>query len=410
MSEECIICGEQITTKVLLPCNHHNFCLKCFETMTKCYNEKKCPFCQREVTKHPLLTSTQLTDESTYDEVLNSKKYHYDTRNGYYYEKRENLIELMDLMKYHCRDCEFTTSSFVEMKKHLKAQHDKKFCNICFNAKRFLPCDLETYSLPELKEHSKHQHMKCSCCKCIEFDYNSLSKHMRENHFRCDVCAERGQIRWFPTVEAAQKHFQSCHFACKEKECVEQGFIVFGTRTELLLHQVNVHGANPSILHSEIEVHCHDCHCHDDCDTERKHQYESSKRLHAALIKEFTNDTSKCSVIEKLVKNVNAKRITVDQFAEQLNKEADKSYAKITIPVIAAITDFDIRSLVSKRLQGITDSKPTQPSLKTSEDSFPSLLSSTSIDPKPSWGKKVSFGINVGKSKGKGKKIVLSAF
>jgi hypothetical protein len=104
------------------------------------------------------------------------------------------------------------------------------------------------YTDPELKSHQK-QHPRCTLCRFCAFDAAVLAVHMREQHARCDICAPRGTIVWFTTIELLQLHLREAHFVCEDGECGGPLAVAFASRLELQLHRATVHGVEaPFVL------------------------------------------------------------------------------------------------------------------------------------------------------------------
>ena len=379
---ECLICGEPITVRILLPCNHTNFCVKCYETLALCYNERKCPFCQKEVTQDPIITHAP--ELESYEKESQKRRQH-DPNYHVYFDDRSDIALVAGFRRITCHDCNALCTSFGALKNHAAKEHKKQVCKICFDSKRFLPCDTELYTKNQFREHMK-LHPTCPCCPYVAFDHDTLTAHLRENHFRCDICAAAGKIVWFATLELIEVHFHEEHYACENPLCVMQGFIVFATKMELLMHQVNVHGADPSILDDvkddkdvstdpEVEVSPEEV---------RKKRSDAKRRLKAALRREFGDDKAKISNIEDLCYKVDHKRMSVGKFCDIYNKVAGEAASRLFVEVCAAIFTPDIRAKVVKELQGIRGC--TVPRSLSFEVDYPSLTpAQTPAPPSPQY-------------------------
>lgn len=391
---DCIICGDLITTRILLPCNHSSFCIKCYYTLLNCYNESKCPFCQKEVTSDPICSSKQ--DLEQYNvEIL--KHYQHDINHHVYFDNNSIIRQIASFKRITCPDCKSISMNFGSLENHVKKEHNKNVCRICFDSQRFLPSEISSYTNEEFNIHKK-LHPECTCCKTIAFDQDSLSKHMRENHFRCEICAKAGKILWFENIDLIQVHFHEYHYACENPLCVMQGFIVFATKAELLLHKVNVHDADPSILvedidnkpKMEIEV--------DEGPNRHERHRESKKRLFSNLKKEFNGNVRKCLDFQDLIYRVDNEMIPVEIFCQRIREFATQIVCDKLFPdIVASITHPDIRKEVVKKYQGVESTN-----LSKIDDEFPSFETAAKPEaPKPAPHKPQ-------KSKKKAKKIVLN--
>lgn len=347
---ECIICGNPITTRVLLPCNHSNFCLKCYETLVYCYNEAKCPFCQKEIESDPVCTANPHLDGY---EIERLKPYQHDQNFHIFFDDPEIICELDSYTRITCPDCHALFNNFSTLRSHVNEKHNKMVCKICFDSNRFLPSDISLYTREEFEIHKK-QHPKCSCCDHIAFDQDSLSKHMREAHFRCEICANAGKILWFPTIELIQVHFHEKHYACEDPLCVMQGFIVFSTKIEYLLHQINVHNADPSILNDQIE---------NKPQVEDQSDYPSFRARHTENMNRLLNKlNSEQNVNAKqllsLIEDVDKHNITADTFCSEIRKLLTNQISDKLFPdIVSVILAPKVRNEVVRSYQGIKEVK-----------------------------------------------------
>lgn len=342
---DCLICGDPIKRKILLPCNHCNFCLKCYETMVMCYNEKKCPFCQREVESDPIVSTSK--ELGSYEDEIKKRRPH-DEFYHVYYDSKEDIQEVSGFRKIVCCDCHTVCPNFQTLKGHTRKLHKKEPCEICFDSKCFLPCDTPLYDRQQLKEHMK-QHPKCPCCKHIAFDGNTLKKHLQENHFKCDICESLGKDMWFETIELIQVHFHTDHYACENPYCVEQGFIVFATKRELIQHQIEVHKALKSLLKK-----CKEEIPQEELDeTFAVRHMRTINRLKQSLKTYYPNDKNKANAIEKLISDLDKTVLTPDDFCDKYKTISGENASKLFVDVVAAISNPDTRALVVKNLDGI---------------------------------------------------------
>ena len=362
--DECIICGEPLKTRILLPCDHYNFCIKCFERLSLCYQDKKCPFCQREVTSDPIIThAKQLGTYAT--ESL--KRRQHDNFYHVFFDTKEDIKAVANLRKVTCQECGEMFNTFGQLKNHVEKTHKKQVCQICFESKRFLPCEATLYTKQQYRFHIP-QHPKCPVCKFVGFDQNILNVHMRENHFRCDICAAQGKESWFESLELIEVHFHTDHFACEDPMCVMQGFIVFATKTELLMHKIQVHGAKPSILNEAKDE--DEKEPKDDEDVHQRH-LDSKKKFKAATKREFAGQPKKSFDLENIIYQVDNRKISVSDFCEQYKKITGESADKLFVETVSIIFTPEIRAEVVKGLQGIRGC--TVPKMQEMKENFPTL-------------------------------------
>ena len=364
--EDCLICLEPLTRRVLLPCGHSPACLRCFVTYNLCYGKRICPFCQREINDDPIITDSSAN--STYGLEL-FKGYKHDTNFHFYFKDPAVIEELKSYQKFKCPKCGETLKNFKVLTQHLKS-HKMTTCKICYNAKRFLPSQTPVFAQNEIKKHLK-QHPKCPVCPFTAFDQSQLNEHMRENHFRCEICAEQGKILWFENLELLQVHLHSQHYACEDPLCVEQGFIAFATEFELQMHQINVHGAKiPLTLDFKEEAQQKEP---DFRNEHRKRINQAKKKLGQVLKSTLQNETDSQSVFT-LIQNLQNQKVSVHKFLKELNKICGESTDGLFCDVVAAIGNPRIRASVVKARQGIRPCRvPNSYSMPHMSQNYPTI-------------------------------------
>ncbi|OHT02882.1 Zinc finger, C2H2 type family protein [Tritrichomonas foetus] len=377
--EDCLICLEPMTRRVLLPCGHSPACLRCFITFNQCYGKRMCPFCQREISDDPIVTDSPVNMSYTTELFLD---YKHDHEFHVFYKNPAVIDELKQYSKFKCQTCGFNARNFNTLSNHLKA-HKLNTCKICHTANRFLPSQTPTYTQPEFKKHLK-QHPKCPVCPFIAFDQSGLSEHMRENHFRCDICAEQGKILWFENLDLIQVHFHTEHFACTDPMCVQQGFIVFATEVELQMHRMNVHD-DKTPIHLDFKE--------EKPKREPDYRAEHKKRIQAAkkklgnsLRNHLQNDNDKCQKVFNLLDKLQTKKISVHNFLKQFHAICGESADILFCDVVAAIGSAPIRSELVKARTGIRPCRlPNSYSLPMMEhkNDFPSIENEAQQRPPP---------------------------
>merc|ERR1719264_23568 len=125
-------------------------------------------------------------------------------------------------------------------------------CEICVDNRALMINEQKLFRPDELKRHIWHGdfdddgnvvflHPYCEFCDKHFYDEEKFIIHLRDTHFRCDFCTEAHNWRWYNTYENLQIHFNMSHYACKEQECIQKGFVVFRTNEELNAHINKTH-------------------------------------------------------------------------------------------------------------------------------------------------------------------------
>ena len=399
---ECIICLEEITRPILLPCNHSEVCIRCFMTMSQCYGVRMCPCCQATLTEDPIIADT-LHPTDYHVELF--KDYQHDTKFNVFYKDPAVLQDLEALMTFHCRVCHKEFSNFKQFSNHVGVHH-LRVCKICSRAHRALPSQVEIFNGSQFKKHMK-QHPTCPCCNFTAFDQTVLAEHMRENHFRCDVCAAEGKVLWFPSVDLIRVHFHECHFACEDPMCVDQGFIVFGTRMELQLHRIEVHG-DPAPAQLEFEP----TNPSNNEKNEHRERIKKARRdLSAMIASNFPGDRDKSKQMLSLVDGYQARKIKPKQFLKKIEEICGDKSDYVFCNVVAAIGDSRLRGLLVRERSGIRPCRvPTRTSSasKLTDEDFPELSPNPAPSPPPVQMQPPPE--RPGRKKGRQKKIVLASY
>ncbi|VDM29988.1 unnamed protein product [Toxocara canis] len=81
-------------------------------------------------------------------------------------------------------------------------------------------------------------HPLCLFCEKRFLDDEFRYKHLRKDHFFCQICDADGFSNYFfPEHKDLLRHYRKQHVICEEGECKQLG-IAFRTDTELKLHKV----------------------------------------------------------------------------------------------------------------------------------------------------------------------------
>ena len=74
------------------------------------------------------------------------------------------------------------------------------------------------------------------------FDDDHLYRHLRKEHYFCQICEnDGGHNIFYPKVEELYHHYRKKHHPCTEPDCLAMG-IVFKTDVELGVHKASEHG------------------------------------------------------------------------------------------------------------------------------------------------------------------------
>jgi hypothetical protein len=157
--------------------------------------------------------------------------------------------ELLGFQCGHCNDR--SSTSVVQLQKHLNILHKKQLCQVCIESGRFFVSELSRFSKNDLKHHiedgqpkeGRESHPLCHFCKPKRYyDEQQLYYHMIHDHFQCDVCRNIGDgNRFFQKYDNLKEHFHALHYPCEQKECVLNRYVVFESEIALKRHMATNH-------------------------------------------------------------------------------------------------------------------------------------------------------------------------
>lgn len=349
-AELCIICSEPLTHRVILPCGHDTACMECIARMNKCYSTRTCPFCQEEFASDPIILANP-NDKATYQEAA-QRNYKNDISNHITFSNATVRHEFNSLDKLKCQTCNITFKTFKLFSQHIGTEHNLVACKKCYSSHRFLLSQLPLFPKNAIQQHLKH-HPKCKLCSHMAFDDHELSEHMRENHFRCEICAKNDLIKWFGTAELLQLHSQQEHFICTQPECLRDGFIAFSSNFELHMHMMQYHNLEiPLEIDGSVENRGSNLPPREDAHLKRK---EAKTRLgRSAKMLLTKKDVDKLfEIISNFNKVPNRKRNQVSSFIKTYHEIAGESANALFCDVMATICDPEKRAELIKFENGI---------------------------------------------------------
>lgn len=126
-----------------------------------------------------------------------------------------------------------------------------RFSDLCIAHKKCFPHETQTFTTEDLRTHCRtgdkndssfKGHPECGFCKVRFYDSDALYDHCREKHEKCFICDRMGmRDQYFANYPALENHFNSEHFPCTEKDCLEKKFVVFGSNVDLQGHILKEH-------------------------------------------------------------------------------------------------------------------------------------------------------------------------
>lgn len=259
-AEVCFICASDVEHNAVAPCNHRT-CHICALRMRALYKTKDCVHCR---TPSPFVI---FTDNATknYEDFSDEDISNTDPNIGIRYESNDIQEDTLLLLRYNCPDstCDTACRGWPDLHRHVRSIHQKKMCDLCTRHKKVFTHEHELFADKELEKHMRKGddnpgaldqtgfkgHPLCSFCGQRFYGDDELFLHCREKHERCHVCdqlSNNGQPHYYVDYNSLSQHLRKDHFPCNEPECLEQKFIFFATEIDLKAHQLDVHGSTLS--------------------------------------------------------------------------------------------------------------------------------------------------------------------
>ncbi|KAH3899272.1 E3 ubiquitin-protein ligase HEL2 SCDLUD_004708 [Saccharomycodes ludwigii] len=254
--DTCIICTDELKYAALSPC-HHKTCHKCTFRQRALYNKNQCLVCRTE--NDNLIFTEQVskdyedfkgtTDFSNPETFTNNYNIHFTSK--------EVETATLQLLKYNCPFGDTGEKDFGSFKKyneHLKGQHDRTICMICAEHKNAFPSELPIFTHNQLRNHQVkgnsstgfNGHPLCAFCNKLRFyGDDELYRHMRDKHEKCHICnqIDPNNPQYFKNYDQLFEHFQSAHYVCTVRSCLDAKFVVFKTDLDLQAHIAKEHGS-----------------------------------------------------------------------------------------------------------------------------------------------------------------------
>jgi hypothetical protein len=252
---DCLICCQPSDVFGVGECRHP-VCMECCIRMRILGNSESCPQCRSPITLLYFVSAPESWDNFTIPtgDITHNDSAKYNIR-----FTSDYTVQCYDSYLAHsCQICaqngdkiEFAT--FGALRHHTAQTHQHQFCPICIEHLNILSKDRKTYLKNELDNHMKGTsnevsgqkgHPSCMFCPERFFDDDHLYRHLRKEHFFCQICEnEGGHNIFYPKVEELYKHYRLKHHPCTHPDCLAMG-IAFRTDVELGVHRASEHGGS----------------------------------------------------------------------------------------------------------------------------------------------------------------------
>lgn len=172
-------------------------------------------------------------------------------RYGIVFQNEEVKQKFNDLLVNICPLCEEAKATFDELKRHVRHNHERQYCDICVRNLKVFPQELRVYTRSELIVHRKtgdpdnrsyRGHPQCDFCNERYYDNDALLLHLRKNHFWCHFCEKDGKQEYYHNYDDLRSHFRNEHYLCEESECIHEKYTsVFRSDIDFQAHKLAKH-------------------------------------------------------------------------------------------------------------------------------------------------------------------------
>lgn len=209
----------------------------------------KCPFCNA-ICNIVILTDKQ---DSTF-ESFDLKKI-IEQQGGIFFENKaiQAQVEEYNMLKCPVIKCSDTTAyhGMQVLRRHLKDVHKRFYCDICLEHRTLTFKEQKLFTNAQLERHMKYGdvddeknviffHPYCKFCDRYFYDEDMIIKHIREDHYKCDLCDVDRKYFFFNKYENLERHYNMSHYLCQEELC-RKSHVVFRTSYELEHHMLKTH-------------------------------------------------------------------------------------------------------------------------------------------------------------------------
>uniref|UniRef100_A0A8R1TJB1 RING-type E3 ubiquitin transferase n=1 Tax=Onchocerca volvulus TaxID=6282 RepID=A0A8R1TJB1_ONCVO len=262
-STECDICCRESDLFAIGPCLHP-ICIECGIRLRILCGNETCPKCRTVI--DVLYFVPFPGDWSNYQiplqcvEHKDAVKHKIKLADEYVAKCYENYLS------HQCLLCEKkgekrVFETFAQLNQHVYMVHRFEFCDICVENLNLFTYERKFYSHLDLERHLEYGdsddksfkgHPQCLFCEKRFLDEEFRYRHLRKEHFFCQICDADGRSNYFFSEHKdLLSHYRAKHIICEEGECLHLG-IAFRTDTELKLHKSRDHAAGPQILNLDF--------------------------------------------------------------------------------------------------------------------------------------------------------------
>uniref|UniRef100_A0A915E7B0 RING-type domain-containing protein n=1 Tax=Ditylenchus dipsaci TaxID=166011 RepID=A0A915E7B0_9BILA len=252
-TKNCLICCQPSDLFGIGSCLHP-MCMECAIRVRILGESQACPQCRMQIDTLYFVQSPPFSGEFKVPKETVSFN---DAQNyGVKFETEYALECFKSYMSHKCSICcsrgeEMSFANFSGLHQHMSNVHQLSFCYLCSENVNVLTKDRKTYTKNNLLKHMNgegdqledgfHGHPKCLFCDQRFYDDEGQYKHLRKDHYFCQICdADGANNVFYKNHYELTRHYKRTHIPCDNRDCEAMG-IVFRTQMELNVHKAKQH-------------------------------------------------------------------------------------------------------------------------------------------------------------------------
>lgn len=242
----CVICADEIEFAAYTPCQHVT-CHRCALRQRVLYEKDVCLICRTP--NDVVLISDEINGQYGVKKGLVE-----DVNLKLSFNSESTKSQAMAILDLKCtiKNCNQPFDTIKDFTEHIREQHNRYICLICYNNKRAFIDELPLYHYKSLQNHQTMGdqkgfpgHPACKYCNKKRFySEDELSIHIRDNHERCFIC-DRDSLdiaNYYKNYDSLYEHFRINHYVCGVQSCLDKKFVVFRDDLDLTAHMLKEHG------------------------------------------------------------------------------------------------------------------------------------------------------------------------
>lgn len=249
-SQHCLICTEKIVYASYSACQHKT-CHKCCLRQRALYKRNLCLVCR--TANEDVIISPDI--DKDYNQFSPQNLPIFNDEFKIYFTDEQVCKDTLELLELKCsfKACGIHFDNFKDLQDHIKQDHNRYFCLLCYNNKKAFISELALYHYKSLQNHQTigdekgfKGHPACKhCVKKRFYSEDELNIHIRDSHERCHICDQDNpkMADYYKNYDELFEHFRVDHYVCMVQSCLDKKFVVFREDLDLTAHMLKEHGS-----------------------------------------------------------------------------------------------------------------------------------------------------------------------